>query len=196
MFSDFWQRLEEWDQALFIKLNSGWTNPFFDAVLPWFRHSATWIPLYVFLLVFILINLGRNRWWWILLFITTIAMTDMIGTYIFKHNFERLRPCSDPDLYSYVRLLVKNCSGGYSFISNHAANHFGMAAFFYFTLKRWIPKYAWIGLVWAAIICYSQVYVGVHYPIDVISGAIIGLLIGRLTAKIFANRTVGPKPIG
>ena len=111
----------------------------------------------------------------------------MGGTYIFKHNIERDRPCNDPNMIMQLRLLVK-CSGGYSFISNHAANHFGMATFFYITFRNIIPKWAWLGFVWAALIAYSQIYVGVHYPIDVFAGIILGLLFGNLTGYIFNKR--------
>jgi membrane-associated phospholipid phosphatase len=112
----------------------------------------------------------------------------MAGTYLLKHNIERLRPCNDPDMLMQVRLLLKKCAGGYSFISNHAANHFGMATFFFLTFRKIIPRFAWIGFAWAALVAYSQVYVGVHYPLDVISGALLGLVIGNLTAHVYNKR--------
>lgn len=110
------------------------------------------------------------------------------GTYLFKHNFHRLRPCSDPDLLFQVRLLTDRCSGGYSFTSNHAANHFGMATFFFITFRSVLKKWAWIGFLWAGLIAYAQVYVGVHYPLDVLCGALLGLILGLLTGKVFNKR--------
>ena len=147
------------------------------------------MPLYLFLFVFVAFNYKKNWWWWVIFFLCTVALTDMAGTQFFKHVFERDRPCRDPNFHSYVRMLVK-CAGGYSFISNHAANHFGMATFSYFTLRHYLPKWAWIGFPWAFFICYAQVYVGVHYPFDVIVGALVGIIFGLFTA-LFFNRKFG-----
>jgi len=186
--STFWDKLEKLDQWLFIQINSQFTNPFFDSVMPFMRNSLNWAPLYLFLIVFALLNFKSRGAWWILFFIITVALTDMIGNYGFKHNFERIRPCGDPDFFMHVRLLVDHCSTGFSFTSNHAANHFGLGTFFYVTTKPWLKKWALTGWVWAGIISYAQVYVGVHYPLDILGGALIGLLIGTLTGSLFNNR--------
>jgi len=185
---NFWQKLVQWDQSLFKKINGDWSNPLFDAIMPFLRNSLSWVPLYVFLLVFVLLNFKIKGIWWAVLFLSTIALTDMTGTYVFKHGFERLRPCSDPDFAGHVRLLLKHCAGGYSFTSNHAANHFGMAAFFFVTFRHLLKKWVWVGLVWAGAIAYAQVYVGVHYPLDVFCGALLGLAFGITTGTIFNKR--------
>ena len=184
----FWQTLVQWDQTVFEKINNDWTNPFFDAVMPFLRNSLNWIPLYLFVFVFVLANFRVKGLWWFVFFLSTIALTDMTGTYAFKHEFERLRPCSDPAFADHVRLLLKQCAGGYSFISNHAANHFGMATFFFITFRHLLKKWAWVGLIWAGLIAYAQVYVGVHYPIDVLAGAILGLAFGIATGSFFNKR--------
>ncbi|MET0394115.1 MAG: phosphatase PAP2 family protein [Chitinophagaceae bacterium] len=184
----FWQTLEQADQWLFIKLNNDWTNPVFDSIMPFMRNGKNWAPLYLFLGVFALLNFKRTGIWWCVFFLVTAALTDMTGTQLFKHQFERLRPCSDPDFRQQVRLLVDYCSGGFSFISNHAANHFGLAAFFYITLKPVLGKWAAAGFVWATLIVYAQVYVGVHYPLDVLAGAIVGLILGTITGRVFNKR--------
>ena len=184
------QSFVQFDQWLFQKINSQWTNSFFDLLFPYLRQSELWMPLYLFLFVFVVANFKKNWWWWIIFFVCTIALTDMTGTYVFKHVFDRLRPCKDPDFVSHVRLLLKECAGGNSFISNHAANHFGMATFFYLTLRHYIPKWAWIGYPWAFMIVYAQIYVGVHYPLDVIAGAVVGVLFGLFMAMFF-NRKFG-----
>lgn len=185
---DFWKKLVQWDQSLFISINSDWTNPAFDMVMPFLRNSLTWAPLYLFLLIFVLVNFKVRGLWWVVFFLSTVALTDMTGTYVFKHAFERLRPCSDPDFFTHVRLLLKQCAGGYSFTSNHAANHFGMATFFFITFRHLFKIWAWIALSWAAAICYSQVYVGVHYPLDVFVGAMLGLAFGITTGTFFNKR--------
>lgn len=186
--ASIWDKLNYWDQRLFIKLNNDWTNPVFDAVLPYFRDSVFWAPLYIFLLAFITLNYGKKGWWWGLAFVCTIAMADMVSSRVFKEGFERLRPCQDPMFMQQVRLLLKYCAGGFSFTSSHAANHFGMATFvsltFYATFGRWI----YLSYLWAIFISYAQVYVGVHYPLDVLGGAALGVLAGLLTASIFNNK--------
>ena len=98
-------------------------------------------------------------------FLGTVALTDMTGTYLIKHMVERLRPCNDPIFAEHVRLVINKCAGGYSFISNHAANHFGMAVFFTLTLRRILGSWVWLALIWAPLIAFAQVYIGVHYPL-------------------------------
>ena len=182
-----WQRLDEWDKALFIQLNSKCTNPVFDTLLPYFRDSVFWAPLYLFVLVFIALNFGIKGLWWSLAFICTVALTDVIGARVLKEGFERLRPCQDPEFSVHVRLLLKHCSGSYSFVSNHAANHFGIATFSYLTFRGLFRKWMYLAFVWAIFIAYAQVYVGVHYPLDVLGGAVLGILMGSITAWIFSK---------
>jgi membrane-associated phospholipid phosphatase len=180
-----WNRVIEWDQHLFIKLNSQWTNPFFDAVLPYFRDSVFWAPFYLFILAFLTLNFGAKGFWWSIAFVCTIALTDVIGARVIKETVNRLRPCMDPEFSFHVRLLLKQCSGSSSFVSNHAANHFGMATFALLTFRGIFKKWMYLAYVWAFFIAYAQVYVGVHYPLDVLGGAVLGILVGSLTAWIF-----------
>ncbi|HLG39719.1 MAG TPA: phosphatase PAP2 family protein [Chitinophagaceae bacterium] len=186
--SSLWQKIEQWDQWLFIQLNSQLTNPLFDEIMPFIRKGMHWAPLYLFLGVFVLLNFKNKGWWWIVFFTCTVALTDMGGTNIFKDNFDRDRPCADFDFSMHVRLLVNCVGNGNSFISNHAANHFGMAAFFFVTFWPVLKKWALIGFLWAACIAYAQVYVGIHYPLDVLTGALFGALIGFGTGKLFNKR--------
>jgi undecaprenyl-diphosphatase len=188
LLAGFWERLIEWDKNSFIYINHYGANDFFDRIMPFMRKSTHWVPLYTFLLFFMLLNFGKRGLWWCLLFLATVALTDMTGTYIFKHEVERLRPCQDPGMEGFVRLVINQCAGGSSFISNHAANHFGMAAFFFVTYRHFSRWAAWLGIAWAFVIAYAQVYVGVHYPLDVICGGLIGFVIGSLTGHLFNKR--------
>lgn len=186
----FLQKLEQWDRWLFIQINNNQSNPFFDAVMPYLRNAYFWAPLYIFLFLFIILNFKGRGWWWLLLFLCTVSLTDIVSSKLLKETFERLRPCQDLDFMENVRLLVNRCSGGYSFTSSHAANHFGMATFFFISLRHLVKKWALLAFLWAAVICYAQVYVGVHYPFDVLGGAFAGLFIGLLTGRFF-NKQFG-----
>ncbi len=184
------QRLEIWDKWLFVLINSRLTNPFFDSIMPYLRSSSYWAPLYLFLFVFVVINFKGKGLWWSLFFLCTVSLTDIVSSRVFKEAFERLRPCQDPDFFNYVRLLVNRCSGGYGFTSSHAANHFGMAAYFFITFRHILKPWVWIGMAWAIIISYAQIYVGVHYPSDVIGGAILGAVFG-VSLGLFFNKRFG-----
>jgi len=145
------------DRWLFKKINSTWVNDLFDAVLPFLRESNHWLPVYIFLLVFVTLNF-RNGWWWVLFYTCTVAITDMTGTNLFKHTIKRLRPCTDPDMVEQVRLAFIPCSGGYSLISNHAANHFAMATFVYLSFKKTFnTPYLRLIFLWPLLVSYSQV---------------------------------------
>ncbi|HMW65514.1 MAG TPA: phosphatase PAP2 family protein [Chitinophagaceae bacterium] len=190
LLNSFLQRIDHLDKEMFLTINRRWSNRLFDELMPFLRQSEYWAPLYLVLLIFVLVNFKMKGCWWAAFFICTVAITDLTGNYLFKHTIERLRPCSDPDFSVHVRLLVNHCSGGYSFISNHAANHFGMALFFYISFRNVLGRWVWTAILWAAAIAYAQVYVGVHYPIDVLAGAVWGSLIGITTGRLF-NKHIG-----
>jgi undecaprenyl-diphosphatase len=121
----------------------------------------------------------RMKFFWILLGALLLVLTsDQLSANLIKNIVQRLRPCNNPELKNQLRLLVP-CGGGFSFISAHATNHFAIAFFissFYNEIK-WAKLLA---LLWAFAIAFSQVYVGVHYPFDVICGAALGLLLGNV----------------
>jgi undecaprenyl-diphosphatase len=180
-----WQRLENWDKWLFVKINGQFTNHLFDAVFPYLRDPFFWAPVYIFLLIFVNLNYGKKGLWWSLFFLCTVALTDGIGSKLFKEVFERSRPCNDPTMADHVRLLLRQCGTGFSFVSNHAANHFGMATFAVLTFRGNFGKWIYFAYAWAFLVGYAQVYVGVHYPLDVLGGAGLGVLAGVLTATVF-----------
>ena len=186
--SSLLHKLEQWDQWLFIQINNHQSNSFFDNVLPYLRIAYFWTPLYLFLLVFIITNFKSRGWWWCLFFLCTVSLCDMTSTNLFKEVFQRLRPCNDPDFFQNVRLVIDRCGGRFGFTSNHAANHFGMATFIFVTLRPVIKKWIWVAFLWAAIIGYAQVYVGIHYPFDILGGAAIGFMFGWLLGTFFNKR--------
>lgn len=176
------------DKRLFILINGVLTNSFFDSIFPVWREAQTWYPLYLFLLVFTIINFGKKAGWLLFFFVLTIAICDQLSSGIIKDWVARPRPCSTPDLAGHVRLLLNRCPGSGSFTSSHATNHFGMAVFIIHTFKNFLQKEKYALYLWAASICYAQVYVGVHYPLDVIGGALLGSLIGYGTSAFYVSR--------
>src|SRR5687767_13957938 len=99
----FWLRIEEWDRSMFLALNRNLANPFFDTILPFFRDSVFWAPLYLFIMAFIALNFGKKGLWWALAFVSTVALADLLGTYAFKETIQRIRPCNEPGLAEQVR---------------------------------------------------------------------------------------------
>lgn len=178
-------QLLQLDQQLFFLINATWHHPVLDATMPLIRHKMMWVPLYLFLVLFVTKNYGRNAWWWIAFAIGTAILTDFVSSDLIKKNIFRLRPCNDPLLADQVRFLLSYKPGSSSFTSSHATNHFAQAAFFFFTLKPSIGKSTWWFFAWAGIIVYAQVYVGVHYPLDILCGGLVGLFFGYLSAKSF-----------
>jgi undecaprenyl-diphosphatase len=140
--------------------------------------------------VLVLLNFGRKGWLWILGGVLTIAITDQVSSNLIKEFVFRLRPCRDPSMADQLRFFIRYCPGSSSFTSSHATNHFGFACFVIFTLRQYIGPWLYLLLLLAASVAYAQVYVGVHYPIDVICGAAIGSFIGYGMSLIF-NKKIG-----
>lgn len=178
-------KILETDKGLFKLINGAWHNDLFDTVMPFLRNANFWMPLYLFLFVFALANFKKNTWWWVLFAAGTVILTNFFSSDIIKENIFRLRPCNDPQLADSIRVLAGYRPQSSSFTSSHATNHFGMAAFFYFTLRKFIGGWGLLFFFWAASICYAQVYVGVHFPLDTISGGMIGFVFGYLSARSF-----------
>jgi membrane-associated phospholipid phosphatase len=184
------EQLLAYDRHLFKIINNQWSNPFFDWLMPFLRNSNMWYPLYLFLFLLIVINFKKTGWWWVILAVGTIVISDFVSSNLIKQNIMRLRPCNEPDIASWVHVLVGYRPQSSSFTSSHAATHFAMAMFFYLTLGPQFKKWPLIFFFWAFFISFAQVYVGVHYPVDVVCGGLIGILIGYLSGKSF-NKSYG-----
>jgi undecaprenyl-diphosphatase len=174
------------DQKLFLAVN-GLHSPLFDFLMYWASDKFIWLPLYAFLLFLMLRKYRRQPWMLILAIALLVTLTDQISVKLFKDVFERLRPCHEPALEGLVRTLYGQCGGKYGFVSSHAANTFGIALFAGLALKTVQRRaLAWL-LLWAALVSYSRIYLGVHYPADVIAGGLTGACIGWLVYLIFAR---------
>jgi undecaprenyl-diphosphatase len=182
------QKLVHADYWLMLKINREWQVPFFDNVALFVREAGFWVPLYVFLLLFITLNFGRKGFWWAVALIGLVALTDLLSSHVIKEVFFRPRPCRDEVMAHEIRFLARTCGMNGSFTSSHATNHFAIAMFLYQTLKghsRW-----WgLAFLWAGLISYAQVYVGVHYPFDIFGGALLGSAAGFIAARLFDHQT-------
>ncbi|MBN9295966.1 MAG: phosphatase PAP2 family protein [Filimonas sp.] len=189
----FWEQLlstlKQWDTWLFLKINNDWTTPFLDGIFPVWREMLTWVPLYFFIVFLVFWNFGWKAWPWVVALIATVALSDQLSSQLLKNWINRPRPCADDVLKYQVRLLLSRCPASGSFTSSHATNHFAVACFIYFTLKPYLGKWGKLLFVWAATICYGQMYVGVHYPLDILGGTILGCAIGYWAA-IFFNKKI------
>jgi len=179
------QNLLTLDKSLFRLINQQWHNPFFDWLLPLVRNSYFSLPLYLFLLLFVIINGKKNIGWWIVFAACVPILTDFVSSKLIKENIIRLRPCNDPMMAEGLRFLLSYKPQSSSFTSSHATSHFGLAMFFHSTLKNIIGKWSLLFFLWAFIIVYAQVYVGVHFPGDIICGALIGMAIGYFVSRLF-----------
>jgi undecaprenyl-diphosphatase len=187
--NSFFQKLLHADYWLMLKINRDWQSGTLDYITVFIREASFWVPVYVFLFLFITLNFGRKGWWWALALIGLIALADSLSSHLIKELLYRPRPCRDEVMAHKIRLLAKTCGMNGSFTSSHATNHFAIATFLYLTLKNSSPFWA-LGFIWAGLISYAQVYVGVHYPLDVIGGAILGSTLGYFTASLF-NHQIG-----
>lgn len=177
--------LDHLDKSLFVLIQHDAGSTLLDKIMPFLREPLTWVPLYAFMLYYALRQGRAKAWPFIILTLVTFATTDMVAAQVLKPWFARLRPCHVPELQGMIRGLV-DCGGLYSMPSNHAANHFGLATFWYFSIRKMNGR-KWIWLwVWAAAICFAQVYVGKHYPFDVLVGAVLGFLTGLGMFRLFA----------
>ncbi|HEY2350821.1 MAG TPA: phosphatase PAP2 family protein [Puia sp.] len=177
-------RLDDW---LFHKINQVWINPFFDFVLPIVRQQEFWYFFYLFLLVFSILNFGVKGCWWSVSLIMTAIIADLFSSSLMKSLIWRFRPCRDPDLAGQVRVLVNYCPQSSSFTSSHACNHFAAAWFIFITLNQ-TGSWRWLLFAWAFVICYAQVYVGVHFPFDILGGAVLGTAIGYGMSAFFQKQ--------
>ena len=172
------------DRTVFDLVNQDWQNGFMDAWLPWWREKNTWIPLYLSLAAFVAYRYRMAALPFLAALAITAGVSDAVSSHIVKPSVARVRPCNDPEVQSAARLLV-GCGKAYSFPSSHAANHFSVAVFLALTLCAFSPFLRGTLYFWAASIAFGQVYVGVHYPLDVIGGAILGITIGNIVAKTY-----------
>lgn len=185
--------LLELDKELLLTLN-GLHSPFFDTLMWWVSKTSVWIPLYLAFAAAIILRFRKQAWVIIPVIVLLITCADQTSVHLFKNAFLRLRPSHEPSLTGLVHLVNNYHGGMYGFISSHAANTFAFAVFVSFLFRnRWVTAGT---LVWATLLSYSRIYLGVHYPGDILCGAVWGTLMAVLFwfitktifSKYFTNR--------
>lgn len=178
------EQLVNWDKSLLLYLN-GLHNDFWDVVMYWISYKFTWIPFYLFVIFLVIRNYKLRSIDAIICIVLLITISDQVSVICFKDAFQRLRPCQDPTMQPYIHLVNNECGGLYGFVSGHAANTFAFTFFMIQILGKKI-KYLSLGMIiWASVVSYTRIYLGVHYPLDVLCGAILGIIVGTVIGKTF-----------
>ncbi len=169
----------QFDYQLFHLINAEWRNEFLDAILPIVRSKYIWYPVYVGIISWALTQYKSSvGYLYVFSLLSCVAATDLLSSSVLKPMVERLRPCNE-FLTGYEVILQVMCGQGYSFPSSHAANHFAISVLcmLLFQTNKAVSA---VLILWAVLICYAQIYVGVHYPLDILAGALLGVLMARL----------------
>ena len=149
----------------------------------WVSGKLSWLPLYVLILAGMILRFKWKTIYIVLSVTILITLSDQISAHVFKDIFQRLRPCHNPEISGLIHLVNDYCGGKYGFVSSHAANSFAMATFTACLFR--IKGYAWFIFLWATLVSYSRIYLGVHYPGDIIGGAVLGFFLGILVYKLY-----------
>jgi undecaprenyl-diphosphatase len=175
------EKLLSLDVELFIFLNS-LGSATYDTMWLFITKQSNWIPLFLLLLYVIFKKLGAKQTLYLLLVVAVlVTFTDQM-TNVFKNGFHRLRPCNNPEINSFIRVVqVRN---SFSFFSGHASNSMAVATLIYFALRSHF-KYFGLFFLWPLIFAYSRIYLGLHYPIDIMTGYLFGFVFGFLIFKVY-----------
>jgi undecaprenyl-diphosphatase len=177
------EQLIEWDEQLFLQLNAlraDWLDPVMLAM----TGTVIWVPLYILIVYFVFKDYKMKAFWILAGFGLAILLADQFTSAFMKPYFERLRPCHDERWIGQLN-NYSGCGGLYGFASSHSSNAFAVASYFTLAFMGRRNAFAWLFL-WAAVHAYTRVYLGVHYPGDIIVGGLVGLIAG-LICWILAN---------
>jgi undecaprenyl-diphosphatase len=166
--------LVHFDQQLLLYLNS-LNSPFWDTVMSAISGRLLWVPLYLAILTVLTIRLRRKMYIMVLMIVITVWGGDRLSVLI-KNTVKRPRPCHELLLEGKVHIVNGRCGGMYGFVSSHATNAFSVALLSLLMIrKRW---FSFAMIFWALLVGYSRIYLGVHYPGDVLFGSVLGALTG------------------
>lgn len=174
-------RILAFDQKLFVYLN-GLGSEIFDGFWLLITKQIYWTPLFLFLLYLVFKKLGAKQTLFLMLFVAVLLVfTDQTAN-LFKNGVQRLRPCNNPEINSFIRIVQARSS--FSFFSGHATSSMAVATFLYLIFKKDF-KYFWLLFLWPLIFAYSRIYLGLHYPLDIISGYLCGAILAFLMFKLY-----------
>ncbi len=175
----FIEPIKQLDQSLFFFFN-GMHSPFWDVVMTIFTQTITWGIFYLTLLYFIVHKYRMKAVVIIIMLALAILIADQFSVFI-KETVQRLRPTHDPDIQHLVHNVYRK-GGLYGYFSSHATNTFAVAMFTAKLFKN--SRYQVFIFFWAALVSYTRIYLGVHYPFDILTGAVVGILIGHFIYKL------------
>ena len=179
------EALKNFDQQITIWLNNQHT-PFFDDVMYWISDKYIWVPFYAFLVLLMVFKLKKHSITALLAIAILITLSDQFSVHFFKEVFERFRPCRDGSpIHEMIHIVRGHCGGKYGFVSSHASNTFALAVFLALIIGKYFRYFTPLIILWAAIVSYSRVYLGVHYLGDILGGAILGAILGIILAYVF-----------
>ncbi|CAN5522749.1 phosphatase PAP2 family protein [soil metagenome] len=195
--------LKSADKEVFLFLN-GMHNSFFDFVMYWASNRFIWIPFYAFLFYHVIKAFQKKSVLILVLIAAMITVSDQVSSSIVKNAVHRLRPCHNPEIKSQVHLVNGECGGTFGYFSSHATNSFALAVFLFLLFRKKanqaavnevtkpfvkISNLAVVLFLYAGIVSYSRIYLGSHYPLDVITGIAFGTLLSFIFAQIFFRIT-------
>jgi len=172
------------DIELLIFLNNLGTSQW-DGFWLFVTNKFSAIPLYIILLYLVFKYYGLKKTIVLLLFVILLITFSDQTSNLFKYGFKRLRPCHDENIADLIRLVKARCGGLYSYFSAHASNAMAIAVFFSLLLKDKLKYLPYFLIIWALVVAYSRVYIGVHFPLDILTGIVIGGVYATLSYKLF-----------
>lgn len=175
------EKLLESDKELFLYLNNSGAEPY-DFFWIHITNIVTWIPLFILFLLLVFKTYHKKEAWIIVSFVVGALLFNLIFTEIIKELVERVRPNNDQDLKSIIRILKYPTN--YSFFSGHASSSFAVTTIVVLFIKKKF-KFSYLFFLWPLLFCFSRIYVGVHYPSDILMGTIVGFFIGIVFYRLY-----------
>ena len=175
------EKVLAFDTQLFVYLN-GLGSATYDGLWLFITKQSNWTPFFLILLYLVYKKLGTKPTLTLLLFVALLLLVSDQTCNFFKYSFQRLRPCNNPEIKSVIR-IVKS-SDTFSFFSGHAANSMATMTFLFFLLKKYY-RYAFLLFLFPLIFAYSRIYLGLHYPLDIVTGYLFGAIFGFVAYQMY-----------